>query len=272
MIWAAIIALLNRWPRLKQLLKRVLNSIGLRRKTSSTYTLLTKITRDRVVKQLKSAWKVNELPKRQRVIADAELASYRAGEAVNVFDTLIQALNDLPASVDGMTVLEVGCSSGYYSEVIAIAGLDVRYAGCDFSNAFIDLARQHYPRLQFDIEDATSLSYSNASFDIVISGCCLLHIAEYERAVLETARVASKFAIFHRTPVVWGQPEKTYRKNAYGVDMLEIHFNELDFLALLHRSGLILLATYTLVEEVSRAKPTQGSAIRSYVCKKKFEQ
>ena len=265
---AALIAVLNRWPRVKELLKHVLNSMGLRRGTSSPYTLLTKVTRDRVASQLKSAWKMDELPKRQRAIADAELASYRAGEAVNVFDTLVQALNDLPISVDEMTVLEVGCSSGYYSEVIAIAGLDVRYTGCDFSNAFVDLARQYYPCIQFDTEDATSLSYSSASFDIVISGCCLLHIAEYERAVLETARVASKFAIFHRTPVVWGQPEQTYRKKAYGVDMLEIHFNEPDFLALLHRNGLILLATYTLVEEVSRAKPAQGSAIRTYVCKK----
>lgn len=265
---AALIAVLNRWPRLKQLLKQVLNSIGFRREASSTYTLLTKITRDRVANQLKSAWKVNELPKRQRAIADAELTSYRAGEAVNVFDTLVQALNDLPVSIDGMTVLEVGCSSGYYSEVITIAGLDVRYTGCDFSGSFIDLARQYYPCTQFDVEDATSLSYSSASFDIVISGCCLLHIAEYERAVLETARVANKFAIFHRTPVVWGQPEQTYRKNAYGVDMLEIHFNETDFLALLNRNGLILLATHTLVGEVSKAKPAQGSAIRTYVCKK----
>ena len=263
-----LIVVLNRWPRLKRLLKRLHNIMGFSSEAPSTYVRLSEGAADLISSELNCAWMRDELPKRQRAIADTELASYCAGNAVSVFDTLVKALKDLPASVDGMTLLEVGCSSGYYSEVFAIAGLDVKYTGGDFSEAFIDLARQHYPRLQFDVEDATSLSYPTESFDIVISGCCLLHIVEYERAVIETARVARSFAIFHRTPVVWGQPEQIYRKNAYGVDMLEIHFNESDFLALLHRNGLTLLATYTLAEEVLTAKSSRGSAVRTYVCKK----
>ena len=164
-----------------------------------------------------------------------------------------------------MSVLEVGCSSGFYSEVFEIARLDLSYAGCDYSDAFIELARQKYPALRFDVEDATALKYGDNAFDIVISGCCLLHIPEYEVAVAETARVTCRYAIFHRTPVVLGQPNVYYRKQAYGVETVEIHFNEPQFLKLLDRQGLELIATYTLDEFVQDGV---GSANRTYVCKK----
>ncbi len=140
------------------------------------------------------------------------------------------------------------------------------YAGCDYSDAFIAMARQRYPGLQFDVQDAAALGYADKSFDLVISGCCLLHIPEYQAAVAETARVAGRYAIFHRTPVVLGQPNKYYRKQAYGVETVEIHFNEPQFLQLLAHNGLELLATHTLDETVSHGV---GSATRTYVCRKK---
>ena len=110
-----------------------------------------------------------------------------------------------------------------------------------------------------------SLRYPAASYDMVVSGCCLLHIPEYQAAVAETARVARRYAIFHRTPVVLGQPNKYYRKQAYGVETVEIHFNEPQFLELLASSGLELIATYTLDESVHSGV---GSATRTYVCRK----
>ena len=74
--------------------------------------------------------------------------------------------------------------------------------------------------------------------------------------------------IFHRTPVVWGQAERWYRKQAYGVETLEIHFNEAEFLALLAKNGLELIMTYTLHEGGTGDKHTEGHANRTYVCKK----
>lgn len=103
--------------------------------------------------------------------------------------------------------------------------------------------------MDFTVEDATALQYTDRSFDIVVSGCCLLHIPDYAKGVTETARVARRYAIFHRTPVVWGQPEQWYRKQAYGVETVEIHFNEPEFLILLDKSGFELIATYTLSEK-----------------------
>jgi hypothetical protein len=127
------------------------------------------------------------------------------------------------------------------------------------------MARRKYPGLRFDVADATGLDYGDDAFDIVVSGGCLLHIPEYAQAIAETARVARRYAIFHRTPVVLGQAEKRYRKSAYGVEMVEIHFNEPQLLSLVTQNGLELIATYTLSETVNAGV---GEAQRTYVCRK----
>jgi SAM-dependent methyltransferase len=198
--------------------------------------------------RLRGAWLSQEVPARQRHLVEDQLAGFRRGARVDVFDVMVKALRDLPETTEGMSVLEIGCSSGYYAEVLRIAGIDLTYTGCDYSAAFVSLAREKYPHLRFDVEDATVLRYADSAFDIVVSGSCLLHIPEYAQAVAETARVARRYAIFHRTPVVLGQPEKRFRK-----------------LLLLAQHGLALIATYTWFETVSSGV---GSAQRTYVCKK----
>lgn len=258
-------SVLTRFPRLKRLLKRVVQGLRLGGGVSSHYVRLQGGEAEKESNRLRAAWQSQDLPTRQRELVDVQLAAYRRGEPVDVFDIMTRALLALPTDVRGMSVLEIGCSSGFYSEVFEIAGLEVQYAGCDYSDAFVSLARRKYPELRFDVEDATALKYDDEAFDIVISGCCLLHIPEYQVAVAETARVASRYAIFHRTPVVLGQPTVYYRKQAYGVETVEIHFNEPQFLELLAHNGLELIATYTLDESVHR---DIGSANRTYVCRK----
>lgn len=257
--------MLSRFPRLKRLLKRVAQNFHSAAGVSSHYVKLQGDEADKESSRLRAAWQSEDLPGKQRELVDGQLAAFRRGEPVDVFDVMSRALRALPVDVHDMSVLEVGCSSGFYSEVIDIAGLDVRYAGCDYSDAFIALARKKYPALRFDVEDATALSYGADAFDVVISGCCLLHIPEYQVAVAETARVARRYAIFHRTPVVLGQPNVYYRKQAYGVETVEIHFNEPAFLGLLASNGLEVMATYTLDETLHRGV---GSANRTYVCRK----
>jgi len=268
-----VLSMLRRFPRVKALLKRLREALFPRSSISSNYVEMASEESGAESVRLRGAWQADELPQKQRKLVDRQLADYRNGTHIDVFDVMVQALRRLAAdpSVAGspISVLEVGCSSGFYSEVFDIAGLNLRYTGTDYSAAFVALAKSKYPTLRFDVEDATALSYARNAFDVVISGCCLLHIPEYEAAVAETARVARLYAIFHRTPVVWGQPNKYYRKLAYGVETVEIHFNEPDFLALLNRNGLELLATHTLHEESPDASRARGHAIRTYVCRKK---
>jgi SAM-dependent methyltransferase len=259
---------LNRFPWLKARIKRLRDFLMPSTSVSSHYVEMENAEVGSEVTRLRSAWQAEGLPLRQRALVDRQLENYRCGLAVDVFDVLVRSLRELPEIRQGMSVLEIGCSSGFYSEVLKIAELPLTYTGCDYSEAFIALARENYPSLHFDVEDATSLHYGENSFDVVISGCCLLHIPEYEQAVAETARVARKYAIFHRTPVVIGAPNKYFRKQAYGVETVEIHFNEPQFLGLLEQHGLKLEATYTLNEEMDVRNPQCGSANRTYVCRK----
>ncbi len=264
-------AFLNRFPLLKRVLKGIRNRLDPDSAVSSNYVALQADEANAEGQRLRDAWHDDTLPVRQRELVEQQLRKYRAGARIDVFDVFVQSVRDLPDLGEGSSLLEIGCSSGFYSEIVDIAKLPLRYAGCDYAPAFIEMAHKKYPELEFAVEDATALRYPTAGFDIVVSGCCLLHIPEYPKGVEETARVARRYAIFHRTPVVWGQPEQWYRKQAYGVETVEIHFNEPEFLVLLDKSGLELIATHTLSEESVDASRTQGHASRTYVCRKKSQ-
>jgi SAM-dependent methyltransferase len=255
---------LNRFPRLKLLLKSLHNRL-FSEAVSSHYVALKANETDSEGERLRSAWHDKAMPQKQRALVDRQLQQYRAGIRIDNFEVFVRCLQELPNIETGMSLLEIGCSSGYYSEVLEISGLSLKYSGCDYAPAFIELARKKYPTLDFSVEDATSLRYPDASFDVVVSGCCLLHIPEYAKSVVETARIAKSYVIFHRTPVVWGQPEQWYRKQAYGVETVEIHFNEAELLDLLASTGLILIATHTLHQDNDA---TTGYAVRTYVCRK----
>jgi SAM-dependent methyltransferase len=266
---AFIISLLNRFPGLKRVLRQTRDHLCPEVSISSNYVNLQGKEADAEGRRLLNSWRDNSLPERQREFVDQQLLQYRSGARIDVFDIFVESISSLPNLGLAVTLLEVGCSSGFYSEVIKISGLPIKYSGCDYSDAFIKLAKERHPSIDFAVEDATAMDYADSSFDIVVSGCCLLHIPEYKKAIEETARVARRFAIFHRTPVVWGQPEQWYRKNAYGVETVEIHFNELEFLQLLAKCGLELIATYTLSDERTDSYRLLGHANRTYVCRKK---
>ncbi|MFZ1728482.1 MAG: class I SAM-dependent methyltransferase [Bacteroidota bacterium] len=67
----------------------------------------------------------------------------------------------------GARVLDVGCATGYYSAVLASLGYDV--TGIDISATGIQKARERYPDIRFEVQDATALPYSANSFDFVFA-------------------------------------------------------------------------------------------------------
>ncbi len=265
---ANIISVLNNFPRLKRSLRTVRNYFFPAISVSANYIQLKSEEASSEGLRLRDSWRDDTLPQKQRDLVNQQLHQYRSGAGVDVFDVFVAVLRALPGLPANASLLEIGCSSGFYSEIVAIAGLPINYSGCDYSDAFIHMAKAEYPAIDFAVADATALCYQDRSFDIVVSGCCLLHIPEYVKAVENAVRVARDYVIFHRTPIVWGQPEQWYRKQAYGVETIEIHFNEPEFLALLDRNGLDLIATHTLSEECSDAAQNLGSACRTYVCRK----
>ena len=218
--------------------------------------------------RLSEAWKNVDIPKQQSKITKKQLKKFKNQKYAPEFNTLVEGLRALPDTQTNIKLLEIGCASGYYSEVLEIAGIPFKYYGCDYSKAFINIARSTYPELSFEIQDNKNLRYNDNSFEIVVSGCCILHISEYKKAILETVRVAKKYVVFHRTPVVTGMPQQMLKKKAYGIETIEIHFNEYELLDLFSNCNLKLLNTISIYKYSSGTDPGVGRFTRSYFCEK----
>lgn len=217
--------------------------------------------------QLDQQWQDPTLPQKQYQIVERELQRITATKQFPAhMQALVEQLRTVATAQS--SVVEIGCSSGYYSEVLRLAGLDLDYTGCDYSPAFIHLAKQLYPTLPFQVCDATQLPYKNEQFDVAISGCCILHILDYSKAIAETARVAKRYAIFSRTPVIHLQPTVYTKKTGYGVPMIEIIFNETELLRHFQAAGLRVIDSITFGKGPHLPGMKEVTFSKTYLCEK----
>lgn len=205
---------------------------------STNYRELLPHEIDQVAAECAQAWQDPAIPARQYEIVKAELETFRNGGAVAPYDALVKCLRRLLAEINKpeTKLLDVGASTGSYKAVLEMSGQSYAYTGLDFSPAFKALAEKLYPGIDFEVGDARALPFHDDEFDIVLNSAVIMHTREYEQVIRETARVASKYAIFHRTPI---RGSTTFwRKEAYGVPVLEIHFGEHELLWIFAKYGL----------------------------------
>jgi len=88
----------------------------------------------------------------------------------------------------GMTVLELGCGTGSFTRELARSGADI--VAIDVSPELLEIAKLNcsVPNVRFQIQNAYSLSYSEAVFDSVV-GSSVLHHLEIEEALRGVYRV-----------------------------------------------------------------------------------
>lgn len=67
----------------------------------------------------------------------------------------------------GFKLLDLGCGTGRYSSLFKKYGLEV--TGIDFSKSAIEVAKQKYPNILFEQNDAFNLPYEKNSFDIIFA-------------------------------------------------------------------------------------------------------
>jgi SAM-dependent methyltransferase len=198
------------------------------------------IQAEAITPAMTSAWQDPAIPARQRSLVQQELAEMHRGQAPVVFQALAGLME--PLLEEGEAVLEVGCASGYYAEIIEyLTNRRIAYTGVDYSEALIAMARQCYPRARFEVADGAAMPYGDRQFPWVISSCVLLHTPNFLDHIRETCRVAGQFVIAHRTPVCRTRPTQYFKKYAYGVETVELLFNEQAFVEAFQSFGFTLV-------------------------------
>jgi SAM-dependent methyltransferase len=226
----------------KRIGKRVIKASPILRRhimSSSDHRVLAGVDEARSVTASSAGWLAARTVARQERAYRGLIAAMKRGEPRIDFKVAAEA-----AAATGIThprLLEVGCGSGYYSEVLAALLVDgVAYTGIDYSQAMIARARAHYPSTAFEVGDATRMPYTDAAFDIVFNGNSLVHILDYRAAIGEAARVAARYCIFHTVPVFEDHRTTFLQKYAYGAPVIEIIFDKQELMSLCHHAGLQL--------------------------------
>ena len=233
----------------KQIGKRVVQATPVLRRhflTSTDYRVLGGAEEARSAMASSSGWLASRTVARQERAYRNLIAAMKRGEPRLDFTVAAEAI--AASGLSRPSLIEIGCGSGYYSEVLAtLLPGGVTYTGIDYSAAMIDHARGQYPALQFEVGDATRLPYLDGRFDIAFNGVSLMHIVDYAAAVREMARVASRYCILHTVPVFDDYRTTYLRKYAYGAPVVEIVFGRGELMSLCTESGLHLERTWPCI-------------------------
>jgi SAM-dependent methyltransferase len=254
----------------RQIGKRVVQATPILRRhilTSTDYRVLSGVEEARNATASSSGWLAARTVERQERAYRNLIAAMKHGETRIDFTVAAEAV--AATGIANPRLLEVGCGSGYYSEVFAtLLPSGVHYTGIDYSDAMIVRARAHYPATTFEVADATRLPYTDAAFDIVFNGVSLMHIIDYPAAIREAARVTARYCILHTVPVFDDNRTTFLRKYAYGAPVVEIVFGKQELMSLCRKNGLRLERTWACIPYDVYGVTGHRSATKTYLFSK----
>ncbi len=91
-------------------------------------------------------------------------------------------------------VLDLGCGSGIYSEILKSRGAIV--SGIDISKKMIDIAKSQVDGIDFKVGSVYKLPYRSNYFDIVLAALVIHYFDDLEAAFREIRRVLKKGGYF----------------------------------------------------------------------------
>ena len=237
-------------PRIvRQIGKRVVQATPILRRhilTSTDYRVLSGVEEARSAIASSGGWLAARTVERQERAYQGLIAAMKAGEPRLDFTVAAEAV--AATAIAAPRLIEIGCGSGYYSEVFStLLPKGINYTGIDYSDAMIARAHAHYPATTFEVADATRLPYEDGAFDIAFNGVSLMHIVDYPAAIREAARVAARFCILHTVPVFDDHQTAFLKKYAYGAPVVEIIFGKQELMSLCDEAGLRLERTWPCI-------------------------
>ena len=127
---------------------------------------------------------------------------HAAADAYDVFtpatnDRLIDAFVALSRLPSGSRVVDLGCGSGVFTDVLQRRGY--RCSGVDLSPKLIEIARAKFRDVEFVEGDVERLSFADKSFDGVLLSGLVHHLPDPSRCAAEVFRIlrpGGKFVAF----------------------------------------------------------------------------
>lgn len=231
-------------------------------RASADYSLLS---RESAEHGLYNGWHDHGVTERQDAAYRKLIQEMYTGQPRQDFLAAAEAVRY--TGMDDPLILEVGCGSGYYSEILSyLLGRSVRYLGLDYSAAMLRLARKRYPEQAFVLADATALPFAEGTLDIVMNGVSLMHILSYETAITEARRVAARWCIFHTVPIAKEMQTTVLCKKAYGEKTIEVIMNEGELHQLLEKNGLMVRHILKSIPYDLDCVLGESTLSRTYVC------
>lgn len=193
---------------------------------------------------LSNSYADSSIAPKQRRLVDEQLQAMRSGKSPQHFQVVGRILSGLKeqAGARSFSLLDAGCGSGYYSEIIHhfVPG-GIHYIGVDFNLGMLSMARQYYPGLSVGRMDLRWLAVRDASVDLVMSGAAIVHIREWDAALKELTRVTRKWLLLHRTLVCKSTPTSVSVERHYEKDVYRVRISEAELLALIGTLGMELI-------------------------------
>ncbi|MEE8466549.1 MAG: class I SAM-dependent methyltransferase [Dehalococcoidia bacterium] len=95
----------------------------------------------------------------------------------------------------GATVLDVGCASGGFFNIMRTFEPHIDYTGIDLSEKALELARERYPEAKFVLTEGFDLPFEDNSFDIVHCTSVFNNEPNYQGMLKEMYRVSNRFVV-----------------------------------------------------------------------------
>jgi 2-polyprenyl-3-methyl-5-hydroxy-6-metoxy-1,4-benzoquinol methylase len=128
-----------------------------------------------------------------------KLSSQRLSEPPLIWvNQFTQIINDfIGENVDKYVINDIGCNVGHFARNVELINADIAYRGIDISKTYLEIAKHHFPKLDFFIEDFAQkeLNISQFNCDISVVSATLEHIDDYEQFLSNIFETTSQMVL-----------------------------------------------------------------------------
>ena len=159
----------------------------------------------RPASSLTDSWKEAGVARQMTELTSEELDHTEDVPAFAVFVDAVGALVDELGLPHPARLLDVGCGTGHYSELLARFFPDrIDYTGCDYAPAMIEAARARWPGRTFVVNDLFDNKLDLDAFDVLFASALVDVVPAWEDALEILFATKAPHVLLHRQRTTGG--------------------------------------------------------------------